>query len=84
MVFQYSSKILGFISCQELCGKGGVLFLAQAILKLKVSTPFLESSTVVAAVSRLKAKVLLIVSCSKYQALLALKSSAGLYFADLC
>ncbi|KAG8656856.1 nodulin homeobox isoform X2 [Manihot esculenta] len=45
---------------KELCGKGGVLFLAQAILKLKVSTPFLESSTVVAAVSRLKAKVLLI------------------------
>ncbi|XP_057985605.1 nodulin homeobox-like [Hevea brasiliensis] len=43
---------------KELCGKGGVLFLAQAILKLNVTPPFVESSTVVAAVSRLKAKVL--------------------------
>ncbi|KAJ9184038.1 hypothetical protein P3X46_007822 [Hevea brasiliensis] len=45
---------------KELCGKGGVLFLAQAVLKLNVSSPFVESATVVAAVSRLKAKVLLI------------------------
>ncbi|XP_015575672.1 nodulin homeobox isoform X2 [Ricinus communis] len=43
---------------KELCGKGGVLFLAQAILKLNIIPPFIESSTVVAAVSRLKAKVL--------------------------
>ncbi|XP_020541226.1 nodulin homeobox isoform X3 [Jatropha curcas] len=43
---------------KELCGKGGVLFLAHGILKLKITAPFVESSTVVAAVSRLKAKVL--------------------------
>lgn len=47
---------------QELCEKGGVLFLARAILKLNVKPPFVESSRVVAAVSRLKAKVLSIVS----------------------
>lgn len=46
---------------QELCGKGGVLFLAQAILKLDVP-PFTGSSRVVAALSRMKAKVLSIVS----------------------
>ncbi|XP_044503187.1 nodulin homeobox isoform X2 [Mangifera indica] len=43
---------------KELCGKGGVLFLAQSILKLNILPPFVESSTVVASVSRLKAKVL--------------------------
>ncbi|KAJ4727569.1 nodulin homeobox-like [Melia azedarach] len=43
---------------KELCGKGGVLFLAQSILKLSVMLPFVESSTIVASVSRLKAKVL--------------------------
>lgn len=47
---------------QELCEKGGVLFLARAILKLNVTPPFVESSRVLAAVSRLKAKVLSIVS----------------------
>lgn len=47
---------------QELCAKGGVLFLAQSILKLSIMPPFVESSTVVTSVSRLKAKVLSIVS----------------------
>ncbi|KAF5447022.1 hypothetical protein F2P56_032607 [Juglans regia] len=42
---------------KELCGKGGVLFLARAILKLNVP-PFTGSSRVVAALSRMKAKVL--------------------------
>ncbi|KAE8726872.1 hypothetical protein F3Y22_tig00005974pilonHSYRG00310 [Hibiscus syriacus] len=41
----------------ELCGKGGVLFLAQSILKLH-EPGFVESSTIMAALSRLKAKVL--------------------------
>jgi hypothetical protein len=49
------------IKFQELCGKGGVLFLARAILKLDVP-PFMGSSRVVAALSRMKAKVLSIVS----------------------
>ncbi|XP_011033643.1 PREDICTED: uncharacterized protein LOC105132061 isoform X1 [Populus euphratica] len=43
---------------KELCGRGGVLFLAQAILKLNITPPLVDSFTVVAAVSRLKAKVL--------------------------
>ncbi|GMY16535.1 nodulin homeobox-like isoform X2 [Fagus crenata] len=43
---------------KELCNKGGILFLARAILKLNVRPPLVESSRVVAAVSRLKAKVL--------------------------
>ncbi|XP_062087013.1 nodulin homeobox isoform X2 [Humulus lupulus] len=42
---------------KELCGKGGVLFVAQAILKLNV-THFIEFPRVVAAVSRLKARML--------------------------
>ncbi|XP_057252182.1 nodulin homeobox isoform X5 [Beta vulgaris subsp. vulgaris] len=43
---------------QELCGKGGVLHLVQSTLKLNIS-PFLkEPLAVVAAVSRLKARVL--------------------------
>ncbi|KAF3436366.1 hypothetical protein FNV43_RR23458 [Rhamnella rubrinervis] len=46
------------LSNKELCGKGGVLFLAQAILKLKIMPNFVECARVVAAVSRLKAKVL--------------------------
>ncbi|XP_015891659.3 nodulin homeobox isoform X1 [Ziziphus jujuba] len=48
------------LSNKELCGKGGVLFLAQAILKLNdMPMPhFVECARVVAAVSRLKAKVL--------------------------
>ncbi|KAK0581086.1 hypothetical protein LWI29_009902 [Acer saccharum] len=43
---------------KELCAKGGVLFLSQSILRLNIKPPFSESSTAVAAVSRLKAKVL--------------------------
>ncbi|KMS96882.1 hypothetical protein BVRB_7g180730 isoform A [Beta vulgaris subsp. vulgaris] len=43
---------------KELCGKGGVLHLVQSTLKLNIS-PFLkEPLAVVAAVSRLKARVL--------------------------
>ncbi|KAL4610401.1 hypothetical protein ACB092_08G047600 [Castanea dentata] len=42
---------------KELCGKGGVLFLARAILKLNVP-PFTGSSRIVAALSRMKAKIL--------------------------
>ncbi|KAL6208511.1 hypothetical protein ACLB2K_019460 [Fragaria x ananassa] len=42
---------------KELCGKGGVLVLAQCILKLNIA-PHLASARVVAAVSRLKAKML--------------------------
>ncbi|KAF4357594.1 hypothetical protein F8388_007130, partial [Cannabis sativa] len=42
---------------KELCGKGGVLFVAQAILKLN-ATHFIEFPRVVAAVSRLKARML--------------------------
>lgn len=56
------NKLSDFGTIQELCGKGGVLFLAQAILKLKVMPHFVECARVVAAVSRLKAKVLSIVS----------------------
>jgi hypothetical protein len=55
-------KSLVFVLFQVLCEKGGVLFLARAILKLNVTPPFVESSRVVAAVSRLKAKFLSIVS----------------------
>ena len=47
--------------CQELCGKGGVLLLAQTVLDVNVSPFFVESSAVVAAVSRMKSKVLSIV-----------------------
>ncbi|KAJ8898687.1 hypothetical protein K2173_004721 [Erythroxylum novogranatense] len=46
------------LSNKELCRKGGILFLAQSILKLNNEPPILESSTVVAAISRMKAKVL--------------------------
>ncbi|XWS51727.1 hypothetical protein CRYUN_Cryun11dG0008200 [Craigia yunnanensis] len=42
---------------KELCGKGGILFLAQSILKLHAPY-FVESSTIMATLSRLKAKVL--------------------------
>jgi hypothetical protein len=55
-------KYLCIIQFQELCGRGGVLFLARAILNLNVTPPFVDSFTVVAAISRLKAKVLSIVS----------------------
>ncbi|WCJ21437.1 sequence-specific DNA binding sequence-specific DNA binding transcription factors [Euphorbia peplus] len=43
---------------KELCGNGGVLFLAQAILKLNIAPPFMKSSIILASVSRLKSKVL--------------------------
>jgi len=45
---------------QELCGKGGILLLAQSILKLHIQpcTP----NRITAAISRLKAKILSIVS----------------------
>ncbi|XVF70907.1 hypothetical protein PTKIN_Ptkin11bG0200200 [Pterospermum kingtungense] len=42
---------------KELCGKGGILFLAQSILKLH-APHFVESSAIMASLSRLKAKVL--------------------------
>ncbi|KAM7521537.1 hypothetical protein LguiA_011439 [Lonicera macranthoides] len=42
---------------KELCGKGGVLWLAQLVTKLNVS-PSSKQSTVVASISRMKAKVL--------------------------
>ncbi|KAG6645122.1 hypothetical protein I3843_08G097700 [Carya illinoinensis] len=45
---------------KELCKKGGILFLAQAILKLTATPHFVESSRISAAVSRLKAKFLAI------------------------
>lgn len=43
---------------KELCAKGGVLYLVQSILKLNITPKFSESSTILASVSRLKAKVL--------------------------
>ncbi|GMP91193.1 hypothetical protein CsSME_00041992 [Camellia sinensis var. sinensis] len=43
---------------KELCGKGGVLLLARAILNLEVTPLFKESFSVVAAISRLKSKIL--------------------------
>ncbi|CAK9327047.1 unnamed protein product [Citrullus colocynthis] len=43
---------------KELCCKGGVMFLARAILNLNVLHPHLQSSRVGATLSRLKAKVL--------------------------
>lgn len=63
----YISNVIHFnkiliLHLQELCAKGGVLFLAQSILSFKIKPPFSEFSTAVAAVSRLKAKVLSIVS----------------------
>ncbi|XP_030947566.1 nodulin homeobox-like isoform X3 [Quercus lobata] len=59
---------------KELCEKGGVLFLVRAIFKLNVTPPFVESSRVVAAVSRRKAKVLSI--------LLSLCESESLSYLD--
>lgn len=43
---------------KELCRKGGFLLLAQSILNLKIKPSSRETSSVVAAVSRLKSKVL--------------------------
>ena len=60
-------KCLLLLLFQELCGEGGALFLAQAILTLNTTPLFRESSSVVAAVSRLKSKILAIVSLSDWQ-----------------
>ncbi|KAJ4876535.1 sequence-specific DNA binding [Raphanus sativus] len=43
---------------QELCGKGGVLMLAQSILSLTVTPEFVGAAVVIASISRIKAKVL--------------------------
>ncbi|CAH8361082.1 unnamed protein product [Eruca vesicaria subsp. sativa] len=43
---------------QELCGKGGVLMLAQSILSLTVTTEFVGAAVIIASISRIKAKVL--------------------------
>ncbi|XP_077218641.1 sequence-specific DNA binding transcription factor ATNDX [Tasmannia lanceolata] len=43
---------------KELCKNGGILSLAQAILRLNVPSLFNESPTIMAAVSRLKSKIL--------------------------
>lgn len=50
---------------QELCTNGGILSLCQTILKLKVPDSFMDSLGIVAAISRLKSKVLAIVSSMK-------------------
>lgn len=47
---------------QELCGKGGVLMLAQSILSLTVTPEFVGAAVVIASISRIKAKVLSLVS----------------------
>ncbi|KAF8116470.1 hypothetical protein N665_0017s0029 [Sinapis alba] len=43
---------------QELCGKGGVLMLAQSILSLTVTPEFVGAAVIIASISRIKAKVL--------------------------
>ncbi|KAM7278809.1 hypothetical protein ACFE04_005943 [Oxalis oulophora] len=43
---------------KELCINGGVLFLIQSILKLKIAPVYFAYPTVVAAVSRMKARIL--------------------------
>lgn len=45
---------------QELCEKGSILFLAQSVLKLNIQSSF--PTRIVAGISRLKAKILSIVS----------------------
>ena len=45
---------------QELCGKGSILFLAQSILKLNIESSF--PTRIVAGISRLKGRILSIVS----------------------
>lgn len=61
-MYSYYVKIVVLVLFQELCKKGGILFLAQAILKLSATPHFVESSRISAALSRLKAKFLAIVS----------------------
>ncbi|GMP91196.1 hypothetical protein CsSME_00041992 [Camellia sinensis var. sinensis] len=54
-----SIAMISNVVCRlELCGKGGVLLLARAILNLEVTPLFKESFSVVAAISRLKSKIL--------------------------
>lgn len=65
------SCIFVFVSLQELCGKGSILFLAQSILKLNIESAF--PTKIMAAISRLKAKILSIVS-------LTAKSAWSLWF----
>lgn len=55
---------------QELCKHGGILSLAYSILKLNISHCFKNSFDFVAAVSRLKAKILSIVSLDQPHSLL--------------
>uniref|UniRef100_A0A1J3E6R1 Homeobox domain-containing protein n=1 Tax=Noccaea caerulescens TaxID=107243 RepID=A0A1J3E6R1_NOCCA len=43
---------------KELCGKGGVLMLAQSILSLTVAPEFVRASVIIPSISRMKAKVL--------------------------
>lgn len=43
---------------KELCGRGGVLILAQSIFNLEITPSLKQSAAVVAAISRLKAKML--------------------------
>ncbi|KAJ1379416.1 nodulin homeobox [Sesbania bispinosa] len=57
---------------KELCGKGSILFLAQSILKLNIQSSF--PARIVAAISRLKAKILSI--------LLSLCEAESLSFLD--
>ncbi|CAN0920042.1 Nodulin homeobox [Linum grandiflorum] len=47
-----------FLRSKELCAKGTVLFLVQRLLKLKITTPVLESPRVVSSLHRIKAKAL--------------------------
>jgi hypothetical protein len=46
------------IFSQELCGKGGVLRLAQSILSLTITPEFVGATVTIASTSRMKAKVL--------------------------
>ena len=70
---------------QELCGKGGILLLVRAILNLKITPLFRESSSVVAAVSRLKSKILTIVSASDWHdwRLRLIENSSNFYYVIL-
>lgn len=47
---------------QELCGKGGIILLARLILNFNIPTSLSEQNYFAAAVSRMKSKVLSIVS----------------------
>lgn len=55
-------EISGSNEMQELCGNGGIMFVAHAILRLNVTSNVIKSTRVVAAISRMKAKILSIVS----------------------